>query len=160
MPWLTGSAQWIFKDFSTPVRPDNPVPYVNQKGLLERDFTKKEAYFVFQSYWSEKPMIHIYGHTMPIRWGEEGEVKMIKVYSNCYEAELFINGKSQGIKRRYSQDFPAAGLRWELPFTKGEYQLSVVGRKGKEKVEDAISFRYQTEKWDKPAKAVIEKVNQ
>jgi beta-galactosidase len=160
MPWLTGSAQWIFKDFSTPVRPDNPVPYVNQKGLLERDFTKKEAYYVFQSYWSEKPMIHIYGHTMPVRWGEEGEIKMIKVYSNCEEAELFVNGKSQGIRRRKSQDFPAAGLRWELPFTKGGYQLRVVGRKGKEKVEDEISFRYQTEKWDKPTKAVIEKVKE
>lgn len=32
MPWLTGTAYWPFKDFSTPVRPDNPVPYVNQKG--------------------------------------------------------------------------------------------------------------------------------
>lgn len=26
MPWLTGTAYWPFKDFSTPVRPDNPVP--------------------------------------------------------------------------------------------------------------------------------------
>jgi len=30
MPWLTGSAQWIFKDFATPLRPENPVPRVNQ----------------------------------------------------------------------------------------------------------------------------------
>jgi beta-galactosidase len=158
MPWLTGSAQWIFKDFSTPVRPDNPVPYVNQKGLLERDFTKKEAYYVFQSYWSTKPMVHIYGHSMPVRWGEEGETKMIKVYSNCDEAEMFVNGKSLGAKRRNSQDFPAAGLRWEVPLTKGEYQVKVVAKKGKETVEDSIQFRYQTEKWAKPAKAIIEKI--
>ena len=57
MPWLTGTAQWIFKDFSTPVRPDNPIPYVNQKGLVERDLTKKEGYYVFQSYWATKPMV-------------------------------------------------------------------------------------------------------
>ncbi|MEN0051403.1 MAG: glycoside hydrolase family 2 TIM barrel-domain containing protein, partial [Bacteroidota bacterium] len=58
MPWLTGAAQWAFKDFSTPVRPENPVPYMNQKGVIQRDFTKKESYYVFQSYWTEKPMVH------------------------------------------------------------------------------------------------------
>ncbi|MEL6135529.1 MAG: glycoside hydrolase family 2 TIM barrel-domain containing protein, partial [Bacteroidota bacterium] len=59
MPWLTGTAYWPFKDFSTPLRPENPIPYVNQKGVLERDFTKKESYYVFQSYWAETPMVHI-----------------------------------------------------------------------------------------------------
>lgn len=47
MPWLTGAAQWAFKDFSTPVRPENPIPYMNQKGVVERDLTPKEAYYVF-----------------------------------------------------------------------------------------------------------------
>lgn len=47
MPWLTGTAYWPFKDFSTPVRPANPIPYVNQKGVIERDFTPKESYYVF-----------------------------------------------------------------------------------------------------------------
>ena len=43
MPWLTGAAQWIFKDFSTPLRPDNPVPYVNQKGVVEKGPDKKRG---------------------------------------------------------------------------------------------------------------------
>ena len=64
MPWLTGAAQWIFKDFSTPSVPIIPVPYMNQKGVMERDVTKKEGYYVFQSYWTTKPMVHIYGHSM------------------------------------------------------------------------------------------------
>jgi len=160
MPWLTGSAQWIFKDFSTPVRPDNPVPYVNQKGVVERDLTKKEGYYVFQSYWTKKPMVHIYGHSWPVRWGDEGEEKMVKVYSNCDEAELFINNKSAGIKRRNSQDFPAAGLRWNVKFLKGENKIKVIARKGKVQVEDSIHFRYQTEKWGKPAKAIFEKISE
>lgn len=50
MPWLTGSAFWTFKDFSTPLRPQNPIPYVNQKGVVQRDGTPKESYYVFQSY--------------------------------------------------------------------------------------------------------------
>ena len=96
LPWLTGSAQWIFKDFTTPLRVEDPVPRMNQKGVIERDMTKKEGYFVFQSYWTEEPMAHIYGHTWPVRWGAEGEARIVKVYSNCPTAELFVNGESVG----------------------------------------------------------------
>jgi beta-galactosidase len=160
MSWLTGTAQWPFKDFSTPVRPDNPVPYMNQKGVVERDLTKKEVFYVYQSYWTEKPMAHIYGHSWPVRWGDKDEEKMIKVYSNCEEAELFLNGKSLGIKKRNSQDFPAAGLRWNCVFNEGANVVKVVARKGKVRVEDEISFQYQTQKWSKPTKLVINKLGE
>ncbi|GAB3919546.1 glycoside hydrolase family 2 TIM barrel-domain containing protein [Mucilaginibacter boryungensis] len=158
MPWLTGSAFWIFKDFSTPIRPDNPIPYMNQKGVVERDMTPKESYYVFQSYWTEKPMAHIYGHTWPIRWGEAGEYKMVKVYSNCDNAELFVNGKSMGIKKRNSQDFPAAGLHWQVTFNKGKNNIKVIAHKGKTTVTDEIDQEYQTDKWDKPAHMVFQKI--
>jgi len=158
MPWLTGTAQWVFKDFSTPLRPDNPIPYVNQKGVVERDLTPKEGYYVFQSYWTDVPMAHIYGHSWPVRWGDEGEGKMVKVYSNCDEATLFVNGKNCGTKQRNSQDFPAAGLRWTVSFQKGENMLKVIARKGKIVVEDSVRQQYQTEKWGKPAKVVVEKM--
>jgi beta-galactosidase len=160
MPDLTGSAYWPFKDFSTPIRPDNPVPYMNQKGVVERDFTKKEAYFVFQSWWTETPMVHIYGHSWPIRWGDAGEEKMVKVYSNCDEAELFVNGKSYGVKKRNSQDFPAAGLRWNVVYSNGENVLKVIARKGKVSVTDEISQTYQTDKWGVPAKMILSKIDQ
>lgn len=160
MPWLSGTAYWPFKDFSTAIRPDNPVPYMNQKGVVERDLTKKESYYVFQSYWTDKPMVHIYGHTWPVRWGDEGEGKMVKVYSNCTEAELFLNGKSLGVKKRNSQDFPSAGLRWSVPFVKGENTVSVVAKKGKVVVKDEIKLNYQTEKWGKPVKMVFNKISE
>ncbi|PYF71585.1 beta-galactosidase [Pedobacter nutrimenti] len=160
MPWLSGAAYWPFKDFSTPVRPENPVPYVNQKGVVERDFTKKEAFYVFQSYWTSTPMAHIYGHSWPVRWGEEGEEKMVKVYSNCDEAELFVNGKSYGVKKRNSQNFPAAGLRWQVAMNQGQYTFKVVARKGKVTVTDEIVQEYQSQKWAKPAKLVLEKLEE
>jgi beta-galactosidase len=160
MPWLTGTAYWPFKDFSTPVRPDNPVPYMNQKGVVERDFTKKESYYVFQSWWTTKPMAHIYGHSWPVRWGEPDEEKMVKVYSNCDEAELFLNGKSYGVKKRVAQDFPASGLRWILKFNSGKNNVRVVAKNGKTSVEDTISFNYQTEKWSKPAKLSLQKIRE
>src|SRR5678816_3572214 len=129
MPELTGSAQWIFKDFATTLRPGNPVPRVNQKGLVERDLTLKEGYFVFQSYWAEHAMVHIYGHSWPVRWGERDEAKLVKVYSNCPSVELFVNGQSAGRRNRSSQDFPAAGLRWMVKFKEGENVVRAVARR-------------------------------
>ncbi|WP_282943665.1 glycoside hydrolase family 2 TIM barrel-domain containing protein [Paenibacillus sp. RC67] len=150
MEWLTGAAQWAFKDFATPVRPDSPIPYLNMKGIIERDFTKKEAYYVYQSYWTSKPMARIYGHTMPVRWGAADELKSIKVYSNCTEAELFLNGVSLGVKQRDSQNFPAAGLRWDTLLKPGMNQVKVVATKDGVTVTDELSFEYQTETWGQP----------
>jgi beta-galactosidase len=152
MPHLTGAAQWVFKDFSTPLRPENPVPRVNQKGVLERDGTKKESYFVFQSYWAEKPMIHLYGHTWPVRWGKSDEEKVVKVFSNCPEAELFVNGVSVGVKQRNSADYPAAGLHWSVKLKEGLNTLRAVGRTGREEVSDEIHTGYQTAAWGRPSR--------
>ena len=158
LPWLTGTAQWVFKDFTTPLRVENPVPRINQKGVLERDMTKKEGYYVFQSYWSEVPMVHIYGHTWPVRWGSEGQARMVKVYSNCPSAELFVNGTSAGRRSRDSQNFPAAGLRWMVSFAPGKNHLRVVANRNGTTVVDEVELEYQTEKWDLPAKLRIAQI--
>jgi len=158
MSWLTGSAQWIFKDFATPLRPGNPIPHVNQKGLLERDMTLKEGYYVFQSYWAEKPMIHIYGHSWPARWGEPGELKLVKIYSNCETVELLLDGVSQGTKKRNSQDFPAAGLHWLVQFKPGENRLTAVGHTKTATVEDAFLFQYQTDKWGQATRIELREI--
>jgi beta-galactosidase len=138
LDWLTGSAQWIFKSFASPLRVNNGIPHVNQKGVVERDLTKKESYFVFQSYWAEKPMVHIYGHSWPVRWGKKGEKRRVHVYSNCDRAELFLNGNSLGTMRRDSQNFPAAGLRWEVAFANGPNHLRALATKGQVTVQDEI----------------------
>lgn len=154
MPWLTGAAQWIFKDFSTPLRSENPIPRMNQKGLVERDLTPKEGYYVFQSYWSPHPMVHIYGHSWPLRWGDPGEQKLVKVHSNCPQVELFVNGTSAGIRTRNSQDFPAAGLRWMVTLREGENVLRAVAvvPGGTPAPRDEIRVRYTTDKWGPPTR--------
>lgn len=148
MPWLTGTAFWTFKDFATPLRPSNPVPYVNQKGVVQRDLTPKESYYVFQSYWASEPMVHIYGHDRPVRWGGAGEEKEVLVYSNCQEVELFLNGESLGTRRRDSQDFPAAGLHWNVCFKEGKNEICAVSVK--DGVADEVSLVYQTAVWGEP----------
>ncbi|HTL69139.1 MAG TPA: alginate lyase family protein [Lacunisphaera sp.] len=150
MDWFAGSAMWPFKDFSTPLRADDPVPFVNQKGAVERDLTPKESYYVYQSYWTTAPMVHLYGHSWPVRWGPTGQKRTVKVYSNCPEVELWVNGISQGVRRRNSEDFPAAGLRWEAVFTDGMNQLRAVGKSGGQEVSDEITFRYEPRAWGRP----------
>jgi len=157
---LTGSAMWIFKDFATPLRPENPVPRVNQKGVVERDGTPKESYYVFQSYWADQPMIHIYGHTWPVRWGKPGEEKLVKIFSNCREAELFVNGVSAGVKQRNLTNFPAAGLRWNVKLNEGANTLRAVGRNGGAEVTDEISVAYQTATWGRPLQLTLSEISQ
>ena len=147
MPNLTGSAFWTFKDFCTPLRPDNPIPYVNQKGVCQRDGTPKESYYVFQSYWAQKPMLHIYGHSWPVRWGDEGEEKEVLVYSNEPEVELFVNGQSAGKRKRDCRDYPAQGFHWKVVFRPGHNTVVARSRH----LTDEIAFEYQTGHWGKPA---------
>jgi beta-galactosidase len=156
MPWLTGAAYWPFKDFSTPVRPENPVPYVNQKGVIERDFTKKESFYVFQSYWTDAPMVHIVGHSQPVRWGDENESKEVLVYSNCSQVELFVNGESQGVRKRDSQNYPAAGLRWSVKLNPGDNEVKAVAiAKNKTSYEDSLNWVYQTAKWGEVQRMIV-----
>ena len=53
-------------------------------------------------------MFHIYGHNWETRWGEIDEKKVIKVYSNCTEVEIIVNGERFSKKTRNSEDYPAA----------------------------------------------------
>jgi beta-galactosidase len=105
-------------------------------------------------------MAHIYGHTWPTRWGSSGEMKMVKVYSNCNEVELFVNGKSVGTKKRDSQNFPASGLRWMIPMNEGEYNFRAAAKKGNVTVEDEITQYYQTARWSKPTQLKVRKIEE
>jgi beta-galactosidase len=154
MPDLTGSAFWTFKDFCTPLRPDNPIPYVNQKGVVQRDGTPKESYFVFQSYWAKQPMLHIYGHSWPVRWGETGELKEVLVYSNQPEVELFVNGQSVGKHKRDITDYPAQGFHWSIPLRKGTNTIRAVSKD----LIDEITFEYQIDQWGPPAELRLTQV--
>lgn len=156
MPNLTGGAAWIFKDFSTPLRPENPVPRVNQKGVVTREGTPKESYYVFQSYWAEKPMVHVLGHGWRERWGTPGEVKEIRVYSNCPQVELIVNGTSAGTKTRDIADYPAAGLHWSVPLVAGRNTVRAVAKTAAgAELTDELAFEYRTEPWGEPTKLAL-----
>ncbi|MBE2225189.1 MAG: DUF4982 domain-containing protein, partial [Anaerolineae bacterium] len=132
LPDLAGTAQWVFKDFGTPLRPENPIPYVNQKGLVARDGTPKDVYFLFQAYQTKKPVCHIESPTWPIRTGEPDALKRVRVYSNCERVALFVNGRSHGTKFPNPTISPAGGLVWFVPLHVGanEIQATAVTTQG------------------------------
>jgi beta-galactosidase len=138
-----GNAQWAFKDFGTPLRPENAIPYLNQKGLVDRSGKPKDAFYVFKSYWSEDPFTYIESHTWTERRGPEGKERNLSVFSNCETVELFHNNKSLGKKNRTVGEFPACGLNWDVVFVQGENQLTAKGFKnGKVITSDSMIVNY------------------
>lgn len=142
---FVGNIQWAFKDFGTPLRPENAIPYMNQKGLVDRNGNKKDAFYVFKSYWSKDPFTYIESHTWTERQGPKGLARDISVYSNCPEVELSLNGKSLGTKTRDTKAFPAAGLNWNLQFKNGENTLISTGKTADGKIVSdklVVNYRY------------------
>lgn len=148
-PTFAGNIQWAFKDFATPLRPEDDIPYMNQKGLTDRNGNPKDAYYVFKSYWSTEPFAYIESHTWTERQGPENTPRTLSVFSNCEKVTLFHQGKSLGEKKRNLALYPANGLTWEVNFNKGENTLIAIGEtKDGKKVSDTIKVNYRFNKND------------
>lgn len=90
-PWIWSSHVWNMFDFGCAARDEGGVAGRNNKGLITMDRkTKKDSYYVYQAYWSKKPMIHLCGKRYAQRAGETTE---IRVYSNQPTVALYVNGK-------------------------------------------------------------------
>ncbi len=75
-------------------------------GALDTCGFSKDAFYFYQSLWTEKPMLHLLPHW---NWaGREGAVIPVLAYTNCDVVELFLNGRSCGAKAR---EFPRLGTK-------------------------------------------------
>lgn len=155
-PEFAGNIQWAFKDFGTPLRPENDIPYMNQKGLVDREGNPKDAYYVFKSYWAEQPFTYIESKTWTERYGEANESKKLSVYSNCSEVSLLLNGQSLGNKQKNIEDFPASGLTWDVSFSEGKNQLIAIGHHQGQEVYDTLSLTYYTSPPNKPVELTLD----
>ena len=74
-------------------------------GVLDTCGYKKDGFYFYQSQWTETPMLHLSPHW---NWkGKEGQLIPVTCYTNCDTVELFLNGKSLGVK---GYEFPRAGM--------------------------------------------------
>ncbi|OAV43131.1 glycoside hydrolase family 2 TIM barrel-domain containing protein [Lewinella sp. 4G2] len=146
LPGFAGNAQWAFKDFGTPLRPQNAIPYVNQKGLVDRAGKPKDAFYVYKSYWGKEPFAYIESHTWTHRRGPKGKLRNIAVFSNCDEVELLHDGKALGRKTRDITQAPACGLNWDVNFKEGANKLVARAYKDGNLIatdEMTVSYDYQ-----------------
>ena len=92
-----GEFIWCMFDFASDSRDEGDTKGQNDKGLVTRDrLTKKDAYYFYQSVWSDIKMVHITSSRYKVR---PYNVPEIKVYSNAELVELFVNGTSVGVQK-------------------------------------------------------------
>ncbi|MHA1109687.1 MAG: glycoside hydrolase family 2 TIM barrel-domain containing protein [Promethearchaeota archaeon] len=93
-PFVWGTFVWNMFDFGVAGRNEGDTPGRNDKGLVSYDRkVLKDAYFFYQANLTETPLIYITSR----RWVNHTEPKtFVKVYSNCEEVTISVNGKSIG----------------------------------------------------------------
>jgi beta-galactosidase len=75
-------------------------------GCIDSCGFPKDGYYFYQSQWTAKPMVHLFPHW---NWkGREGQFLTVACYTNCDNVELFLNGKSVGLK---GYAFPRFGMQ-------------------------------------------------
>ena len=131
LPYFLGAFRWtgfdyLGESFGWPARTMN-------FGVIDLAGFPTDNYYLYQSLWTEKPMVHMLPHwTHPSK--ENVEIPVV-IYTNCESAELFLNGKSLGEKPMTD----ALQIVWKVPYTRGK--LKVVA---KNKGQEVIRKIYQT----------------
>ena len=119
--FLSGMYIWTGFDYL-----GEPTPYwwparSSYFGIIDLAGFPKDAYWFYQSEWTEEPVLHLFPHW---NW-EPGEMVDVWAYTNCDEVELFINGSSIGRKTKGEDDL---NLVWSVQFEAGT--ISCIGYKG------------------------------
>lgn len=94
----------------------------------------KDGYYIYQSQWSDEPMVHLYPH-----WnfeGHEGESIPITIFSNCPEVELFVNGKSYG--RSKIDNAGVDYVQLYVPYEPGEIKVLAYEKKVQNPVAEKV----------------------
>jgi beta-galactosidase len=112
-PFMAGMFYWTGFEYHGEPDPYSWPQVISQFGIVDLCGFPKDQYYFVKSAWTDTPMVHIGTHW---NWpGREGQNIYTKVYSNCDEVELFLNGKSMGRKA-----IPhLSGVVWEIPYKKG-----------------------------------------
>ncbi|MDD3211765.1 DUF4982 domain-containing protein, partial [Bacteroides graminisolvens] len=94
-------------------------------GVIDLAGFPKDVYYMYQSEWTDKTVLHVFPHW---NWQKGETVDLWAYYSNADEVELFVNGKSCGIKKKEKDVYHVS---WRVTFEPGT--VRVVSRKnGKE----------------------------
>lgn len=116
-----------------------PTPYAyparsSYFGIIDLAGLPKDSYYMYQSEWTQKDVLHLFPHW---NWLPGQTIDMWCYYNHADEVELFINGKSQGIRKKTVYGAKNEGdafrksteyhVMWRVNFEPGE--VKVVARK-------------------------------
>ena len=112
-----GMFVWTGWDYIGEPTPFNKYPAKSSYfGIVDLAGFPKDIYYMYQSRWTSKPMIHIFPRNLDRV--EDGKTQRIAVYSNCPTVELFVNGVSIG-KQTQAQIAEKYQFRWWPTFHPG-----------------------------------------
>lgn len=120
-------------------------PNINSHfGVMDMCGFPKNLYYYYQSWWTNKDVLHISPHwNWNVKWGEAPPDIDVWVNSNADEVELFLNEKSLGKKA-----MPRNGhLKWNVTFAPGKLE-AVAYKQGR-------TFRKKVETTGAPAEVVL-----
>ena len=135
-PWVIGEFVWTGYDYL-----GEPSPYdeywpsrSSYFGICDLAGLPKDRYYLYRSHWNkDEHTIHLLPHWT---WGKDrlGQPTPVYCYTDYDEAELFVNGKSQGRIRKNPQErLDRYRLRWNnVVYEPGEIKVVVYDKNGQE----------------------------
>ena len=138
--YVAGQFTWTGFDYL-----GEPTPYNNDWpshssyfGIIDLAGLPKDRFYLYQANWTNKKTLHILPHwTWP---GREGEVTPVQAYTSYNSAELFVNGKSQGIQKKdRAKKYGYYRLCWDsVVYQPGEIRVVAFDDNGKKAAEKKI----------------------
>ncbi|OGV51654.1 MAG: hypothetical protein A2X49_13980 [Lentisphaerae bacterium GWF2_52_8] len=135
-PWIMGEFVWTGFDYL-----GEPCPYdatwpahSSYFGIFDLGGLPKDRAYLYRSRWLKtEPTLHLLPHW---NWpGREGKITPVHCYTSFDTVELFLNGKSLGVRSKNG----AHRLVWnEVKYEPGELRAVALGKDGKEL---AVAFR-------------------
>src|SRR5258708_2681163 len=126
--WFMGGFAWTGFDYRGEPTPFQWPDINSHFGIMDMCGFPKTVYYYYQSWWTDKDVLHIAPNWNPGGVKIEGQPVAVWVNSNADNVELFLNGKSLGKK-----DMPRNGhLEWMVNYAPGK--LEAVGYKKGRKI--------------------------
>jgi beta-galactosidase len=113
-PWMAGGFIWTGFDYRGEPTPFNRWPSISSHfGALDTCGFPKDNYFYYRAWWRSEPLLHLLPHW---NWeGREGQPIAVWAHSNLDRVELFLNGKSQGVRDVARNRH----VEWSVPYAPG-----------------------------------------